>query len=85
MYYTQTRLKLFKRYNMSEDNIVSLAAYKDKKDIEDKDENLQVDNEKEVPVVEPPKEILTTDRVAAFVSLISFALIVVTLGWAAGC
>jgi|TARA_R110000787_G_scaffold251222_1_gene356722 hypothetical protein len=70
---------------MSEDNIVSLAAYKDKKDIEDKDENLQVDNEKEVPVVEPPKEILTTDRVAAFVSLISFTLIVATLGWAAGC
>lgn len=70
---------------MSEDNIVSLAAYKDKKDIEDKDENLQVDNEKEVPVVEPPKEILTTDSVAAFVSLISFTLIVVTLGWAAGC
>ena len=85
MYYTQTRLKLFKRYNMSEDNIVSLAAYKDKKDIEDKDENLQVDNEKEVPVVEPPKEILSTDRVAAFVSLISFTLIVATLGWAAGC
>tara|TARA_B110000211_G_C14034605_1_gene533860 strand:- start:204 stop:416 length:213 start_codon:yes stop_codon:yes gene_type:complete len=70
---------------MSEDNIVSLAAYKDKKDIEDKDENLQVDNEKEVPVVEPPKEILSTDRVAAFVSLISFTLIVATLGWAAGC
>lgn len=70
---------------MSEDNIVSLAAYKDKKDIEDKDENLQVDNEKEVPVVEPPKEILTTDSVAAFVSLISFTLIVATLGWAAGC
>ena len=70
---------------MSEDNIVSLAAYKDKKDIEYKDENLQVDNEKEVPVVEPPKEILTTDRVAAFVSLISFTLIVATLGWAAGC